>query len=160
MKIIKSHWARLKVTCRWNDGKAEIDIAIKEWNHYVGTLKTAGYWTDHIQLLLPLTLFRQGVTWNECDSTIRMSHYLMCFVPAHQLIHQGLLSTPKMNWRKYKKRPLAAMHPDNKVHGANRGPACSKWAPCCPHEPCYKGMLLLCYSLCMLPNIVMNYKWN
>ena len=29
--------------------------------------------------------------------------------------------------------------PDSKVHGAHLGPVSPRWAPCWPHEPCYKG---------------------
>ena len=36
--------------------------------------------------------------------------------------------------------------PDSKVyggqHGVYLGPAGSRWAPCCPHEPCYLGFPL------------------
>ena len=24
-------------------------------------------------------------------------------------------------------------------HGAHLGPVSPRWAPCCPHEPCYRG---------------------
>ena len=39
--------------------------------------------------------------------------------------------------------PLSVdIYPDNKVHGANMGPPVGpRWAPCWPHEPCYRGSL-------------------
>ena len=37
-----------------------------------------------------------------------------------------------------------SLYPDNKVHGgqhgAHLGPVGPRWAPCWPHEPCYRGI--------------------
>ena len=39
----------------------------------------------------------------------------------------------------------ANIYPHSKVHGANiggqLGPVAPRWAPCCPHEPCYQGSI-------------------
>ena len=34
------------------------------------------------------------------------------------------------------------VNPDSTIHGANMGPAGTRWAPCWPHELCYQGSYL------------------
>ena len=78
----------------------------------------------------------------ELFSEIFVGTLILCYVYTH--IPQGCFSgTVTISWPSASEGILKNKLPRSQgswgQHGAHLGPIGPRWAPCCPHEPCYQG---------------------